>query len=216
MKNPENQLGVPAEDVEGFKGKETEYPSKTEHFQVKGCDVTWVKSKEPAHGATIGKRISIYGKKSPGLAWILAHELAHALESEEKKPPESHGSVQLNDVQSGRHKFPREQEHKRKAKPGKHYYPRMSAEEFHASRRSKNYVKLACGALGISLESAILSDPPEHLKSWWDRGYFYQWRVQVEERNKRTDKRMKRVASAQARFERQKPLADDSDTNKAD
>jgi hypothetical protein len=81
----------------------------------------------------------------------------------------------------------------------------MTKEEFHASRRSKNYLKLACGALGISLEKAIMADPPEYLKKWYDRGYFYQWRVQLDKQRELTSRKNLRKASAKARLKRQMP-----------
>lgn len=172
-------------------------------FRIKDCDITWYKTKENFHGETIGKSIKIWGNNKPELAWTLAHELAHALEPEEKKVTGTgkilagQKIIEFDDIRSGSHSF-----------SGKHFYSAMTAEEFHASRRSKRYLKLACGLLGVSVEAAILADPPEYLKDWWDRGYYYQWRTQIDAQKKIKDKKTIKQESAKARFQKQEPIID--------
>lgn len=179
--------------------KRTEY---IKWFRVKGCGIEWHKNDEEAHGQTSGNYITIWGKRSPDLAWTLAHELAHALEPEEKKP---HPSGELAGKPTVEIDSPDRMRHSLTS--GRVYYPKMSREEFYASYRSRRYLEIACGLLGISLKDALNSDPPEHLRNWFDDGYFYQWRAQLREKRKVNSKRYRRQA-AQERITKREEESD--------
>lgn len=147
---------------------------------IKGVKVVYYKVDGPEHGEFVPgfcKTIYLWGPNKLAVVWVLAHELAHALEPNEKKPRDTYN------------KGPRQVDHedpRRAARrfDGSMFYPYVSAEEFQASRRSYHYLPLACSGLGVSIDRALSVTPPKHLKRWWDGGYWYQWYSQITAANK--------------------------------